>query len=215
MIRTLSADEGERADRFCFAHDRARFIAARGILRDLLSRYLGCAPAEIRFAYQSGGKPRLEQTECTTADLRFNLSHCATAAIYAFCWGKEVGVDIELIRPGIPWGMISSRFFAHGEIAKLRRWPAHQRTTASFTYWTRKEAYLKARGAGLSIPLNTFEVSAAPGKSPALLVSHDPNDLECWSLCDVPLGQSLVSALANEGRPCRLRLLNYCPPPIL
>jgi 4'-phosphopantetheinyl transferase len=210
MTKTLSADEAERADRFHSAQDRARFIASHSILRDLLSRYLGCAPAEIRFAYQSSGKPRLEHTECTTGDLRFNLSHCATAALYAFSWGKEVGVDIELIQSGISWERIARRFFTAREIAKLQRWPAHRRTAAFFTCWTRKEAYLKARGGGLSIPLDSFEVSAAPCEVPALLDAPDPNELKKWTLCDVPLGQSLAGAVANESCPRRLWLLNYC-----
>lgn len=213
MTRTLSADEAERADRFHSVNDRARFIATRGILRDLLSRYQDCAPGEIRFAYQSSGKPQLGQTERIKGDLRFNLSHCVTAALYAFSWGKEVGVDIELIRSGVPWERVASRFFAQGEIAKLQRWPAHERTTGFFTCWTRKEAYLKARGAGLSIALDAFEVSAAPCEVPVLLAAPDLNELERWSLWDVPLGQCLVGALATEGRPRRLRLLSYCSPP--
>ena len=210
LIKTLSADEVERADSFHFAHDRTRFIARRGILRDLLSKYLGCAPVEIRFAYQSRGKPQLEQTERTTGDLRFNLSHSVTAALYAFSWGKEVGVDIELIRPGIPWERVASRFFTASEIAELQQWPAHQRMTGFLTCWTRKEAYLKVRGEGLSIPLDSFEVSAAPCEAPMLLVAPELSEPERWSLCDVPLGQCLAGALATEGRPVRLRLFTYC-----
>jgi len=210
LIKTLSADEAARADSFNFAHDRARFIATRGILRDLLSKYLGCAPVEIRFAYQARGKPQLEQTECTTGDLRFNLSHCGTAALYAFSWGKEVGVDIELIRPGVPWERVASRFFAAREIAKLQQLPAHQRMTGFFTCWTRKEAYLKARGEGLFIPLDAFEVSAAPCETPMLLAAPDLKEPERWSLWDVPLGQRVAGALVTEGRPVRLRLFTYC-----
>jgi 4'-phosphopantetheinyl transferase len=209
MAKTLSYDEAERADRFHFACDRARFIATHGILRDIISRYLGCTPAEIRLAHQSSGKPQLGHTESTAADLRFNLSHCTAAALYVISRGRDIGVDIESIRPGIPWERIASRFFAPGEIAKLQQWPAHRRTTGFFMCWTRKEAYVKARGEGLSIPFDTFEVSAAPGEEPALLAATDSNELKRWSFWEVPLGESFAGALVVDGRPGRVRLLTW------
>jgi phosphopantetheine--protein transferase-like protein len=208
LADTLSADEAERADRFHSARDRTRFIEVHVILRDLLSKYLGCPPIEISFAYGSSGKPQLEQTGYSRRDLRFNLSHCATAALYAFSWGKEVGVDIELIRAGLPWASVAGRFFAPREVEKLQRWPADQLTRGFFTCWTRKEAYLKARGEGLSMRLNKFEVSAAPDEAPALLAAPDLNELERWNLWDVPLGHSLAGALVTEGRRARLRLFS-------
>jgi 4'-phosphopantetheinyl transferase len=211
MADSLSPDEAQRAEDFHSREDSARFIATRGILRDLVSRYLGCSPVQVQFDYQFNGK-QLGRMRYNTEDLRFNLSHCAAAALYAFSWGREVGVDIELIHSQIPFGTLASRFFAREEIAKLQRWPADQSILGFFTCWTRKEAYAKAQGQGLSLPFDSFEVSAAPGEIPELLVASDLNELERWSLWDIPLDQSLAAALATEGHPRRLRLFHYLLP---
>jgi 4'-phosphopantetheinyl transferase len=207
MTRTLSADEARR--HFHFAADRARFITSRAILRDILSRYLGCTVAQIHFAYKSGGKPNLGGMQSSEADLRFNLSHCVDTALYAISRGRELGVDIESIRPEVPWERLANSFFAPSEFAKLQRWPTHQRPVGFFTYWTLKEAYLKARGDGLLIPLDSFELSAAPGEEPALLATADPSELERWSFWEIPLGESFAAALVAEGRPSRVRLLTW------
>jgi 4'-phosphopantetheinyl transferase len=209
MLDTLSTDEVERAEDFCCANDSTRFITTRGILRELVSRYLGCSPVEVQFEYQLNGKPQLGQARHNTKDLRFNLSHCATAALYAFSGGREVGVDIELIVPQVPFDRLATRFFTRGEIAKLQLWPVDQRTVGFFTCWTRKEAYAKAQGQGLSLPFDSFEVSAAPWEAPELVAAPDVEELERWSLWDIPLDQSLAGALAAEGRPRRLRLFHY------
>jgi 4'-phosphopantetheinyl transferase len=209
LTKTLSADEAERADRFHFACDRSRFIASRGILRDILSQYLGCAPVQIRFSYEPSGKPKLRPMPATTVDLRFNLSHTENVILYAVSREKELGVDIEWIRQGILWEKIARCFFARREIEKLQQWPVAQRTTGFFICWTRKEAYVKARGDGLSIPLDSFEVSAGPGESPALLAAADPGELIRWSIWEVPVGQRLAAALVVEGRPRQLRLLQW------
>jgi 4'-phosphopantetheinyl transferase len=209
MADSLSPDESERAEAFYSAEERLRFITTRGILRDLVSRYLGCSPAQVQFEYKPNGKPQLGQTRHST-DLRFNLSHCASAALYAFSVGREVGVDIELIRPQFPFDRLARRFFSRGEIAKLQRWPVYQRSVGFFTCWSRKEAYAKAQGQGLSLPFDAFEVTAAPWEAPELVAAPDLQELERWSLWDVPLDSSLAGALAAEGRPRRLRLFHYC-----
>jgi len=205
MTKTLSADETER--QFHFDADRAQFMKARAILRDLLSRYLGCTAGEIVFAYESRGKPRLGDIKSNTQDLRFNLSHSGDAALYAIARGRELGVDIESIRPGMPWERLANCFFCPSEVVKLHEWPAHQRTFGFFTCWSRKEAYIKARGDGLSIPLNSFEVSVEPSEEPALLAAADPDELMRWSFWEVPLGESFAGALVVNGRPSRVRLL--------
>ncbi|MBV8360992.1 MAG: 4'-phosphopantetheinyl transferase superfamily protein [Deltaproteobacteria bacterium] len=206
-IRTLSVDEAER--KFHFASDRVQFITARAILRDILSRYLGCAAEQLQFAYHYRGKPRLRGATSITTDLRFNLSHCPDAALYAVSRGREVGVDIELVRPEMPWEQLANSFFAPGETAKLQQWPPHRRTFAFFTCWTRKEAYVKALGDGLLLPLHAFEVSAAPGEKAALLAAADPAELKRWSFFDIPLGDSFAGSLVVEGYPSRVRLLNW------
>jgi 4'-phosphopantetheinyl transferase len=214
LARTLSVDEAERASRFRCAPDRARFTAARGILRCILSSYVGCGPEELRFAYQPGGKPHLEQTGCTSGDWRFNLSHSGTTALYAITRGREVGVDIELIRRGILWESIATRFFSVGEVGKLQRWPAKERPKGFFTCWTRKEAYLKAAGVGLSVALDRFEVSAGRREVPALLGACEADDLQRWSFWDVPLNDRLAGTVVTEGCPRRLRLLRFVAGPL-
>jgi 4'-phosphopantetheinyl transferase len=209
MYEILSDDEAERAERFHFERDRNRFIAARGTLRNILSRYLSCAPSEIRFVYQSGGKPELVPAVSGMGELRFNLSHSANAALYAISRGREIGVDIELIRPDVPWEEIATAFFAPGEIAKLKALPENSRTVGFFNCWTRKEAYVKARGEGLSVRLDKFEVSVAPSEPPTLLRGPNPGEVERWSLVEVPLGDSFAGAVAVEGHPSRLRFFTW------
>ena len=207
MMKTLSTDEVERE--FHFDSDRSRFLTARGILRDILSRYLGCMAAEIRFAYQPYGKPRLDDPEFTGTGLRFNLSHSSDTALYAVSRGREVGVDVESISSELQWEQLANSFFSHKEVAKLQQWPADRRTSAFFSCWTLKEAYVKARGEGLLIPLHSFEVAAGPGDEPVLVFATDRNELHRWAFWKVPLDESLAGALAVEGRPSRLRLFNW------
>jgi 4'-phosphopantetheinyl transferase len=205
MAVALSADEAARADRFHFVHDRNRFIAARGLLRNIISCYLSCTPEDIHFAYQSTGKPQLGFPASGSEDLRFNLSHSADAAVYAISLGRDIGVDIESICPDVPWAEVAMTFFAPGEIARLHRLPNHLRAAGFFNCWTRKEAYVKARGEGLSLPLNRFEVSLAPDETPALLSSSDPDELGRWRLFDISPGEGFAAALVVEGRPGRIR----------
>jgi 4'-phosphopantetheinyl transferase len=209
MAATLSRDEAERGDRFHFARDRDRFLASRGILRNVLSRYLQCSPREIRFAYQISGKPQIAYPASVTKDLRFNLSHSADAAVYAISCGRDVGVDIELICPDVPWAEVATTFFAPGEIAKLHGLSSHLRAAGFFNCWTRKEAYVKARGEGLLLPLDAFEVSLAPGEAPALLRARDPRELGRWSFFEISPGEDFAAALVVEGLPSRLRLFSY------
>jgi 4'-phosphopantetheinyl transferase len=206
LAAVLSSDEVARANRFYFAPDRERFIVTRGLLRNIISGYLSCTAGEIRFAYQPNGKPQLAVPD--SSDLRFNLSHSADAAVYAICLSRDIGVDIELIRPEVPWAEMAGAFFALKEISKLRRVPGHLRTTAFFNCWTRKEAYVKARGEGLSLPLDGFEVSLAPDEAPALLSSYDPEEPGRWSLFEISPAERFAGALAVEGLPSRLRFFS-------
>jgi 4'-phosphopantetheinyl transferase len=209
LTTTLSADETERASAFDCVYDRARFIASRGILRCILSSYVGRAPAEIRFSYKSGGKPELEQTGCRGGVWRFNLSHSGNAALYVVTQGRDVGVDIELIRRRMRWECLANRFFSPREVDKLKRWPAEQRAAAFFRCWTCKEAYLKAIGLGLCASLDQFEVSAGRDEMPGLLVAPDPHELQRWSFWDVPVNDRIAATAVIEGCPHRLRVLKF------
>ena len=200
----LAPHERERADRFHFPKDRRHFTVARGLLRTLLARYTG-RPAElISFDYNKYGRPALAVGE-PAEDLRFNVSHSKGLALYAFARGREVGVDVEFLRGEFAGEEIAVRFFSPAEVAALRALPAAERTRAFFACWTRKEAYIKAHGLGLSLPLDGFDVSLAPGEPAALLgTRHDPAQSERWTLRELSPAPGYAAALAVEGRDWRL-----------
>jgi len=198
--RTLSTDEQNRAGRFRFQRDRKRFIAARGLLRLILSYYLGTEPVRLRFSYGRHGKPRLAVLSSQDR-LTFNLSRCGGLALLAVSRNREVGIDLERIRTDFPCGQIAQQFFSPWENAMLQSLRTEQaRRKAFFTAWTRKEAYIKARGEGLALPLSQFDVSLLPGE-PANLLGMRGNPVETlrWSLQDIHPGPGYVAALAVEG----------------
>src|SRR5277367_2823395 len=174
---TLADQEKARAARFIFERDRDRYIAARGIVRDLLGQYLRCAPQSIEFVYGPHGKPALAGAALRPA-ICFNLSHSHGLAVAAIGREREVGIDVELIRPAFAGQEIARRYFSAKEIAELIGLPAELRAEGFFLCWTRKEAYIKAKGDGLYIPLDSFDVSLTPGK-PATLSSVDASH---WSI---------------------------------
>ena len=198
LLATLSPDERARADRFHFERDREHFIAGRGRLRAILSRYLETAPSAVPFGYDTHGKPRL--AGAFRRRLRFNVSHAHGLALYAVSADRELGVDIEWTGRRLEAG-IAERFFAPREVATLRALPPHQQRDAFFACWTRKEAYVKARGEGLTLALDQFEVSLAPGEPAALLrVQGDPDEARRWSLQELTPGPGYAAAFAVEGR---------------
>ena len=197
--QTLSAAERERARRFYFRKDRDRYVAARGLLRTVLSGYLDVAPNQLRLSCNSHGKPALD-LESGVDRLCFNVSHSHRMALIAVMRQNEIGVDIERIRPELAYEMIARRFFSPDEVATLLALPEYLRREAFFTCWTRKEAYLKARGDGLSFPLDQFTVSLVPGDSPALLrVEGNVLETSRWSLHHMCPRPGYVAALAIEG----------------
>lgn len=199
----LSDDERERAGKFHFPKDHNHFVAARAILRLLLSRYLRRQPGEIRFAYAPRGKPLLEQNP---TDLRFNLAHSHGWAIFGFAAGAEIGVDIEYRGRAIAGEDIAERFFSREEVAALRALPSAGRTAAFFNCWTRKEAFVKATGEGIAYGLDQFAVSLTPGEPAKLLSTRfDPAEASRWTLCHVEPGPGYVGAIAVQGPIARLR----------
>ena len=201
----LAADERQRADRFHFQKDHDRFVVARGLLRIILGRYLDASPAQLRFRYGPFGKPELTAAHGDT-DLRFNVSHAEGLALYACTRRRALGVDIEYVRPDFPGHEIAARFFSPREVAALRALPAAVQTRAFFNCWTRKEAYIKAHGAGLSLPLDQFDVSLAPDEPAALLATRpEPQEAARWSLQELTPAPGYVAAIAVEGRGWLLR----------
>lgn len=196
---TLTSDELSRAERYHFEKDRRHFIVARGLLRAILSRYLGMEPSQLRFIYGRYGKPSLAE-ETGGELLRFSLSHSDGLALYAVTRDQDVGVDLERIRPELAYQAIAKRFFSPDEMAHFRVLPAEMQPGGFFSCWTRKEAYIKARGDGLSFPLNRFEVSLAPGDPPALLHTwDDPPEAARWSLQALEPWPGYAAALAVES----------------
>lgn len=204
MLETLSIDERERADRFKFEKDRVRFVGAHGILRRLLGAYLDRAPVAVRFQYNQWGKPSLARG--SGLDLRFNLSHSHELAVYGFALGCDLGVDVELVRADFATNEIAERFFAPGEIDALRALPAELRAEGFSNCWTRKEAYVKALGEGLSIDLSSFEVSLKPGEPPRLIRGADPAG---WTFASLRPGDDFVVAVAAHGASLRIAPLRW------
>lgn len=211
LADTLSPDEKAMAGRFRFEKDRNHYITARGALRAILGRYLRVAPAKIRFAYSHHGKPALA-TEGNAKPLRFNLSHSHELALYAFTLGREVGIDVEYIRPDVANEEIAERFFSSNEVAQLRSLSPQMQTEAFFNCWTRKEAYIKARGEGLSHPLNQFDVSLVQGE-PAALVATRPDAQEAfrWSLKELKCKAGYAASLVVEGHPRHFEYWRWPP----
>jgi 4'-phosphopantetheinyl transferase len=210
LYRTLSADEQSRAARFHFARDRRRFCVARGVLRHLLAGYLSAAPAEIGFDYSPRGKPALQRR--FSAELRFNVSHSHEMAVYAFARGREVGIDIEQIRTSVEFEQIAQRYFAPSEYQSLRSLPTALRARGFFNCWTRKEAYIKALGDGLSHPLDQFTVSLAPDQPARLLHDRaDPTAPHRWTLHAPTIHPEYVVALIAEGSGWQPRIGRWAP----
>jgi len=201
---TLTADERQRAERYIFEKDRTHFVVARGLLRVLLGRYLRQDPPHLRFTYGPHGKPALA-TDTGRATLCFNVSHSHGLALYAVTRSREVGVDVERIRPEVAQEKIAERFFSPREVTVLRALPTPLQATAFFACWTRKEAYIKAKGEGLALPLDQFDVSLAPGEPAALLrTAWDPQEAACWTLQDLAPASGYRAAVAVAGHAWRL-----------
>ena len=185
----LDSTERARADRFRVSRDRERFVAARAFLRALLSCYTGVPPAAIRFSVLAHGKPALAEP----GGPHFNLSHSHEAAVCAVA-GREVGIDIEQVRP-LPDAMqIAARFFSAEERDALAIVPPERRDRAFFACWTRKEAYVKATGSGLLVPLDRFSVTVEPGDAVLLRGAGTA----AWSIRDIDAGAGYAGAVAVE-----------------
>jgi 4'-phosphopantetheinyl transferase len=211
LAATLSPDERERAARFHFERDRRRFVACRGILRAILAPHAGVAADGVRFRYGPRGKPALEPVD-EGRGIRFNVSHSDGIALYALTRGREVGVDVERIRPVEDADRIAERFFSVPEREALRDVPFAARLDAFFTCWTRKEAYVKARGEGLGYPLDRFAVSVTPGTTARLWsAGADEQEIARWSLAGLPQAEGYVAALAVEGHGWRLSSAQWPP----
>ncbi len=200
----VSELELERAERFRFQRLRRRFLLAHGCLRTLLARYLNVPGSEVQFGYKSYGKPFVS---APATELRFNQSDSGELAAFAFSMGCELGVDIEAIRAVPNMEDIAARFFSRPEVVDLFSLPAADRRQAFYAAWTRKEAYIKAVGDGLQIPLDAFSVTLRPGDEARLIhIGDDPRTALDWQLHAFDPAEGFLGALAYLGRRRRIRL---------
>lgn len=198
--RLLDAGELARADRFAFPHLRETFVLAHGVLRVLLARYAGLAPRELALEAGAHGKPRL-----VNAEVEFNLSHSGKLAAYAFS-DEAVGIDVEELRPLADLTQLASRSFCGDECADLATLAGDDdMRNAFYACWSRKEAFIKAVGSGLSFGLERFRVSLLPGAEPAVL-HVEGDDAAQWQLHALDTGPGYAGAVAYRGPRRDLRL---------
>jgi 4'-phosphopantetheinyl transferase len=201
--RLLTDEELERAGRFRTRVLRERFILGRGILRAALAQPLATAPSAVAFTYGDQGKPFVDNDR----GLQFNLSHSDEQALFAISFERELGIDIERIRSLSNMEEIALRFFCVEEYNNLMDLHSElTRTAAFFRCWTSKEAYIKAIGGGLSLPLNSFRVTLLPDEPP-LLVTSEPKG--GWALRDISPGFGYSAALVFNGAPAVIRAWQF------
>jgi len=206
--KALSPDEQQRARSFRFEEHRNDYIVAHGLLREILAAYVGKPAEAIRFRYGPQGKPYLPDGD--NRRLQFNLSHSEHCAVYAIALDCEVGVDVEHIEKLPDMDSVARRFFSQAEVADLQSVPPELHAQAFYNCWTRKEAYIKAVGSGLSLPLDQFRVSLLPGQPAALLSFEDDTDSASrWSIQDLRLWDGFVGALAIPLPSCSVMEQNF------
>lgn len=211
---TLSPDERRRAGSFAFARDRRRFEVRRGVLRLLLAGYLGGAPRAVDLRDGPRGKPEIAVTPDDSVE--FNCSHSRGLALYAFTWGRRVGVDVEATRPLPEAHGIAEMCFSPRERSELAALPPGGLGEAVLYGWTMKEAYVKAVGEGLATPLDGIEVSVTSAGPPALrAIDGDSGKASGWSLHTLSLDPRYVAALVVEGGDaCELNCWTVQPTPV-
>jgi 4'-phosphopantetheinyl transferase len=199
LKKVLSPDEMERAERYRFDQHRNEFILTRALLRMVLASYAAQSPESLSFDYSAQGKPALKNGP---PDLRFNVSHTEGLAVLALVREREIGVDAEKIRAQPDAQKLAKRFFSAREQLFLGKLSGDELQRAFFRCWTRKEAYIKAKGEGLSIPLHAFDVSLEEDQPAALVGTRpDPTEAGRWSLYDLSVGQGYAAALTVASVP--------------
>jgi 4'-phosphopantetheinyl transferase len=202
--RMLSPEETDRAAKFRLDQQRRRFVTRRGMLRALLGAYTHVAPSRIRFDCGSNGKPTLADGRRAPC---FNVSHSRGLALYVVARDRQVGIDVEYADPDFAFEAVASRFFSQSENDALRPLAPQDRRNAFFRGWTRKEAYLKACGEGISERLQTCEVSLAQGEPAELRrTGQNSGDERQWMIQDVPVPAGYVAAMALTRRRHERRL---------
>ncbi len=213
VVRTLEAhlcaDEARRASRYRRDLDRTRYIVAHGALRELLAGYTRQTPRDISFGTTAKGKPFLVDDR-GEQPFQFSLSHSGEWAVVGLALSVELGIDIEQIDPDVKAEAVAQRFFSRSESEALRNVPPEQRTIAFFSTWTRKEAYVKARGVGITDRLSSFSVSVDPERIPILLAdSMDPHGPRHWRIYDLDVAAGYAAAIAAHGATHTIRMMHW------
>lgn len=202
LYELLSAQERSRAATFLRQNDQRRFIATRALLRRILSIYLQCDAAEFFIGSNAFGKPELYNLGEAPAEVRFNCSHSNSLAVFAFARSRRVGVDVERVEADVAGESIAERFFCPSEVSALCALPKARQCTAFFKCWTRKEAYVKARGEGFSIPLESFDVSSDR-------IAVEAGCRSRWSVLSFEPQPRYMAAVAAEGWDWKIALINH------
>jgi 4'-phosphopantetheinyl transferase len=197
LSQLLNEQEQARSQKFVRAKDANRFAATHGILRHILSRYLRVVPQNIEFTVAALGKPALRNDP----KLHFNLADSGDLVVYAISGGRELGVDVERHREEFVGREIVQRYFSKAEQTEYFALDSAFQKEAFYLGWTRKEAYIKARGEGLHADLKSFDVSLTP-KKPFLLTSEDADRWSRYSFCPKP---GYAAALVVEGKELDIR----------
>jgi 4'-phosphopantetheinyl transferase len=209
LKQVLSPDEQARAAKFHFEANCRRYVVGRSMLRMLVGHCLGTPADRLRFEYGEAGKPSVAAG--VLPPLQFNVSHSREIVLIALARGRALGIDVEQIRTRVAVDQIAARFFSANEHKSLSLLAADMQCDAFFACWTLKEAYLKASGAGLSLPLDQFEVSFLPGDQSRLLATrHDPAEATRWTLRELDVGHGYKAAIAVEGSDWTLKCWD-CP----
>ena len=191
----LSADERQRSKRFHFVKHRRQYVISHGVLRELLGRYLRCTADGIDFVVNQFGKPYLENVR-----LKFNLSHSEDFALIAIASNLEVGVDVEAINRKVEYLDLAKRFFSQQEFREIAAYPEEHQALAFFRCWTGKEAIIKAKGEGLSIPLDSFSVSLIGDGIQKISLSSEEIGSSTWALAPLEVNESYLAGLAYEDK---------------
>ena len=200
MEEILSDDERARANRFAFERDRQRFVVSHGLLRRILEGYMRVPASSLHFRYTEKGKPELPGGE-----LRFSLSHSSEMVVLAFTRSSQVGVDVEDASRSLDTEQIAKSHFSRREYQAFSAIPSSFKLEVFLNCWTRKEAYLKAVGVGLSLPLNSVEVTLKPCEEPGILAVHgDGKSAASWSLYNLNLPSGYIGAVAIDGLMSRI-----------
>jgi 4'-phosphopantetheinyl transferase len=208
LVELLSHDERLRAERFFFERDKRRFIAARALLRIMLAGYLGANPDSLVFSYGVAGKPALAGRWAGALD--FNVSHSTDGVLYAIATGRAVGVDLEYIRPLHDMAEIAARVLSRGEQEIFSNASPAACERMFYEFWTRKEAFIKAMGYGLSFPVQQLDVTLPFGQPSRLVTICDTGSgNRNWTLCSLAPEPAYAAALVVEGEASQIRIWQW------